>query len=354
MTRKKRSPVRGLNQVLLFIVLLFVILHYAEPFLVPVAIGGLMAMLLVPVCRWLEQRRVNRGIAAGIAVLLAYAVIVAVLYVLANQVIALVKDAPSIGEKVNDIAERSHVFLEEHFQFPVSKQKEFLQEKIKEYSDSAGAYVGRAVVWSATFLGKLLIVIIYTLMFLIYRYRLKQFVLQVVVHYSGKHSVTEARDVVEKITGISGAYLAGVFLVILILATVYTIGLYLFGVDNALFFGLLAALINVIPYIGTIVGPGIVVIYALITADSISTPIMLAIFFTVLQQIDSYFLTPKITGGRIQLSPLFTILALLLGGMVWGVEGMLLFSPFLGVAKIIFDHIESLKPYGYLIGTEKE
>src|SRR5690606_39870325 len=100
--------------------------------------------------------------------------------------------------------------------------------------------------------------------------------------------------------------------------------------------------------------PGIVVVYALITADSLSTPIMLAIFFTVLQQIDSYFLTPRITGGRIQLSPLFTILALLLGGMVWGIEGMLLFIPFLGVAKIIFDHIESLRPYGYLIGTDKE
>jgi len=95
-----------------------------------------------------------------------------------------------------------------------------------------------------------------------------------------------------------------------------------------------------------------VVVYTLITRDTLTTPIAVALFFTVIQQLDSYFLTPKITGSMVQLSPLFTIMALLLGGMVWGLAGMLLFIPFMGVLKVIFDHVDGLKPYGYLIGDK--
>lgn len=112
----------------------------------------------------------------------------------------------------------------------------------------------------------------------------------------------------------------------------------------------MVAFINIIPYIGSVAGSSVVVLYTLVTSDSLLMPIIVAIFFIVMQQIDSYILTPKITGSKIQLNALFTIMALLLGSLVWNVAGMILFVPFLGVAKIIFDHVDSLKPYGNLIG----
>src|SRR5690606_24102365 len=120
----------------------------------------------------------------------------------------------------------------------------------------------------------------------------------------------------------------------------------------ALFFAIIAALINIIPYIGSVAGGAIVVAYTLLTRDTLAVPIIVTIFFTVVQQLDSYVLTPKHTGGQVQLSPLFTIMVLLLGGMVWGAAGMILFIPILGVVKVVFDNVESLKPYGYLIGDK--
>lgn len=348
----KTSPLKNFNQFLLLLVLVFVIMHYARNFLVPVAIAGMFAMMLVPVSRFLERRRIPRGIAAAISVLVTLVVFTGVSYVLVHQVFLLSKDISVIGERLSALLESTYGFIAEHFEYPVEKQREYIKEQTNLLSGSAAKYAGNFLVYVLAMLANVLIITTYTLLFLIYRARIKRFVLMLVNRYGGRSNIEEAKVMVEKITGVASSYLSGVFSVVFILSVVYTIGLMIIGVDNALFFGLLAALINVIPYIGSVGGAIIVVIYTLITGDSLTTPIIVAIFFTVIQQLDSYFLTPKITGGMVQLSPLFTIMALLLGGMVWGVAGMLLFIPFIGVLKVIFDHVEGLKPYGYLIGDK--
>src|SRR5690606_26733771 len=124
----------------------------------------------------------------------------------------------------------------------------------------------------------LLIMTTYTVLLLIYRSRLKRFVLMMVIRSGARADLDEAQTDVGKITGVASSYLSGVFLVVIMLSIIYTIGLTIIGVENALFFGLLAALINVIPYIGSIGGAIIVVIYTLITRDTLTTPIVVAVF----------------------------------------------------------------------------
>lgn len=346
------STLKHLNQFLLLLVLVFVIMHYAQQFLIPVAISGMFAMMLVPVCRFLERKRFPRWIAAALSVLATLIIVLAIAYVLINQVIVLSKDANTIGERLNLLLEVTYNFILEHFQYPIDKQREYFEKQIAGLSDSAATYIGTIFMSVVSGLVNLLIITTYTLLFLIYRARIMRFVLMLVNQYGGRNDLKDAKEVVEKITGVASSYLSGVFSVVAILSVVYTIGLSIIGIENALFFAVLAALINVIPYIGSVGGAIIVVIYTLITRDTLTTPIAVALFFTVIQQVDSYFLTPKITGSMVQLSPLFTIMALLLGGMVWGLAGMILFIPFLGVLKVIFDHVDQLKPYGYLIGEK--
>src|SRR5690606_15563306 len=129
--------------------------------------------------------------------------------------------------------------------------------------------------------------------------------------------------------------LTGVCIVAVTFSVINTIGLTIIGIENALFFGVMVAFINIIPYIGSVAGSAIVVLYTLITRASLATPAIVALFFTVLPQLDSYILTPQKTGGKIQLNALFTIMAMLLGSLVWGVAGMTLFVPFTGAAKVI-------------------
>jgi predicted PurR-regulated permease PerM len=344
-----KSPLRNLNQVLLLLVLVFAILHYAKAFLVPVAISALLAMMLVPVCRKLQQWGIHLIIASALSVFLTLIIFLGVAYLLINQLILLSKDLPTIMEKFKLLVDQFYDYLAEHFQILIHRQDDYVAQQWQAIPQTVGKYAGDALVYLMSFLANILIITTYTILFLIYRRRIKYFIQMLVQRYTGSENLEATNLVVEKITGVASAYLSGVFSVVLILSVIYTIGLTIIGVENALFFALLAALINIIPYLGSVGGAIIVVAYTLITRDTLTTPIVVALFFTVVQQIDSYYLTPKITGGKVQLSPLFTIMALLLGAMVWGMAGMLLFIPFMGVLKVVFDEVEQLKPYGYLI-----
>ncbi|MFD2599993.1 AI-2E family transporter [Sphingobacterium corticis] len=349
-TANKLVAIGGFNRVLLFIVLLFAILYFAKPFLVPIVVSGLMAMLLLPVCKKLESWKIGRGGAAAIAVLTTLLIIIGVLYLLVNELIGLGSEMQAIGDKFSAIFAQGHSLVSEHFDVSIAKQKEYLQTQVSAWSSSAGKLLGGVLFSVVTVLGNLLIITVYTILMLIYRWRIKNFVLQIVDKYAGHNEIGHTKDIVNKITQVSSRYVAGIFLVVLILSVIYFIGLTIIGIENALFFSIVAALINVIPYIGSVAGGGIVVLYVLITRDTLSVPIIVAVFFTLTQQLDSYVLTPKITGGKVQLGPLFTIMVLLLGGLVWGTAGMILFIPLLGIVKVIFDQVEDLKPYGYLIG----
>src|SRR5690606_20394304 len=306
-----------------------------------------------PLCRRLERFNVPRGVAAVGCALFALVLLLGIGYLLINQVIALGNNMPLIGKKLNDMLNSVHDFISEHFQLPVDTQKAYLKNQIDGFSNLAGKYVGDIFRSILSFLVHLLIITAYTILLLIYRRRFKNFVLALVVHYAGRTNLDEARNVVDKTTDVASSYLTGVSIVALIFSVINTIGLTIIGIENALFFGVMVAVINIIPYIGSVAGSAIVVLYTLITHDSLVTPAIVAIFFIVLQQIDSYVITPKITGSKIQLNALFTIMALLLGSLVWGVAGMILFVPFLGAAKVVFDHVESLKPYGNLIGNRE-
>lgn len=327
-------------------------MHYAKTFLIPVVTSALLAMLLVPVCRKLESWKFNRGVAAAVSVLVTLLVVVGVMYLMIYELVVMSGDLSVISERLTQALGDVQMYVSEHFNVPIEKQRAYLQEQIVSWTNMAGKQLSGLFFSVFSILGNLLIVTVYTVLMLIYRRRVKRFILKLVHRYAGNENLSNAQDIVEKITMVSSRYVAGVFLVVLILSVLYFIGLTIIGIENALFFAIIAALINIIPYIGSVAGGAIVVAYTLITRDTLAVPIITTIFFTVVQQLDSYVLTPKITGGQVQLSPLFTIMVLLLGGMVWGVGGMVLFIPILGVIKVVFDNVDSLKPYGYLIGDK--
>jgi predicted PurR-regulated permease PerM len=102
--------------------------------------------------------------------------------------------------------------------------------------------------------------------------------------------------------------------------------------------------------VGTVLGGLFPVMMALVTEDSMQPALFAILVMFTIQTIDNYFIEPNIVGGEVNLSALTSILSIIAGGMIWGVAGMILFLPMAGILKIICDHVESLKPIGYLIG----
>lgn len=341
---------RLFNQVLLALLLFFSLLSLGSTFIIPVAIGGLFAMLLVPVCKKLEEFRFPRLLAASVSVLAIIIVLISVIVIVINQLTELADDLPHLDQRVNEILEDVHASIKQNFEVSQDKQKEYLQRGLRQSLQSIGSYITNIFILAGSLLMYFFIIMSYTLLFLIFRAKIKKFIFRV----SGSYANSDARKIISKIIDVANSYIAGVFMVVFILTVINTIGLMAIGIEHALLFGLIAGILNIIPYLGSLVGSIIPVFFALLTKDSLWYTLTVAIFFFAVQQLESYYLTPTLTGSKIKLNPLSTLMVLLLGGAIWGIAGMVLFVPYLGILKVIFDNVENLKPYGYLLGKEDE
>lgn len=163
----------------------------------------------------------------------------------------------------------------------------------------------------------------------------------------------EAKEIITNTSKVARQYLIGRLLLILFLAFFYAAGLSLVGLKNAVFISILAALVTLIPFIGNIIGFFFAVAMSLLSAGGLTEIVGIIAVFTVGQLIENYILEPLVVGTRVDLNPFFVIAVVALGGIVWGIAGMVLSIPLLGICKIFFDNIKSLNPYSYLIGDEK-
>jgi predicted PurR-regulated permease PerM len=185
---------------------------------------------------------------------------------------------------------------------------------------------------------------------LVYRHRIRTFFIKV----NWFHDYKESKLVLFRITRIVHDYLKGTFTVISILAVVYALGFWALGMEHAILFALITALLRIIPYFGSFLGIALPIAFAFLVKDSMWYPILILLFFMVTQLLEANLLTPYITGSRVKLNPLATIMVILLGNLIWGVAGMILFVPLFAILKVIFDEIPQLHPYGYILGNEKE
>ncbi|WP_262901636.1 AI-2E family transporter [Salegentibacter tibetensis] len=149
-------------------------------------------------------------------------------------------------------------------------------------------------------------------------------------------------------------YISGLFLMMLTVGTLNSLGLWILGIDYALLWGVLSGLLAVIPYIGAAIGGILPTLYALIAMDSLLYPLGVIGVFGFVQFLEGNFITPNIMSRRVSLNPFAVIIAIFIGERIWGIAGIILFIPYLAILKNIFDEFESTKPFGFLLGNPSE
>lgn len=355
----KPSNLQRFNHTLLAFLLLFGTMKLGGPFLIPIAIGGLFAIVMVPVSRKLEKWGLSRLLAGLVCIFTVIIVLTVAILMLINQLTGLLSDLPGISETITTKLNQVHEFLATKIHMSPQKQHEFLKNELRDYLASLSSHITSFLRLTGTVLASFVLTMVYAFFLLLYRQKLKNFVYLAVASrfHESPHPIVGAPPrnpgiIIGKITQVANSYVSGLFLVICILSAANAVGIFLIGIEHALFFGLMAGMLNLIPYIGSIIGCLIPVIFALLTKDSLWYPVALIIFFSLLQMLESYVLTPNITGASIKLNPMVTIMGLLLGGFIWGIPGMIIFIPYLGIVKVIFDHVKKLRPYGYLMGKD--
>jgi len=224
----------------------------------------------------------------------------------------------------------------------------FKIDKIVEMINNGNTTVSELLVMTAGTLSNILLLPVFIFFLLIYRDHLAVFVTKVFA----KQRNSILMEHIVSIRKIVQAYLTGAGKVMLILGIVNTAVLFALGIKHAIFFGMFAGLLNIIPYIGPFIGATLPFFFALLTKDSLFYPFAIAIAFTLIQFLESSFLTPKITGANVQLNAFVTFVGLLIGAAIWGIVGMILIIPTLAILKKLFELNEETQPYAYLFGEE--
>jgi predicted PurR-regulated permease PerM len=199
-------------------------------------------------------------------------------------------------------------------------------------------------------LGNSLLVLVYIFLFLYFRDRLKNFILKI-ADARGKN---EARQTMEQSRKVAQKYLSGLAMMIVCLWILYGIGFSIVGVKNALFFAILCGLLEIVPFVGNITGTLLTCLMVMAQGGSPGMLIGVLCIYGFVQTFQSYVLEPLVVGSNVNINPLFTILIIVFGEFIWGIPGMILAIPLLGIVKIVCDHVPELEPVGYLMGQDKK
>ena len=346
----KRINLIDLNRALLAIFLIPLILYLGRQFLIPIAVAAFFAMLLDPVAIKLQRRGLKKPTAAFLSIMLLLAVLVALSAIVYSKLNDLQTDLPEIEQKVKEKTQRLQWLLWKTTDISESEQDIILEQKKPDIIKAVGKSIKNFLVKSLYLLLQVFIVLTYTYFFLVFWHRIHRFLIMQNWLQNGEKS----RLVIHRITRIVYYYLKGTFSVIAVLAVIYSLGFWAIGLEHALLFALITALLRIIPYFGSFLGIAFPLAFAFLTKDSMWYPALVILFFMVTQLLEANLLTPFITGSRVKLNPLATILVILLGNLIWGIAGMVLFVPLFGILKVIFDEFPQLRPYGYILGKEKE
>ncbi len=314
--------------------------------LVPISFAAILSILLLPIAVFLERKGVHRILAITLTILLAFAVISLVIYLMVNQISTFDEVWPMMIEKGSELLERLQAFIANKMHVAVNDQLDEARKYLTDFLKNSGSLISGTVSGTTSFLGNLSLIPLYVFLMLLYR-DLFQVFLYKLFKEVGRHKIDV---VVNKIKGVTQSYMSGLILVILIVGTLNTVSLLLLGIPNAVFFGFFAAVLVLVPYIGVAIGSLLPIVMALITKDSAWYALGVAACFAVIQFLEGNFITPYVVGSKVSLNSLAAIVSLILFGNLWGLPGLVLALPLTAVIKVLFDSIEPLKPWGFLLG----
>lgn len=338
-----------LPMVLLTIVLTVFIMITAKSVLVPVLISGMLAVLISPLASWMEKKGLPRLLAVFLSVIALLGFLFGLAYFFYNQIIGFADELFLIEKRISELLLTINEFTEKHIEGAVPISFDNIQNAVFNYLYDNMASLTQGVIATATTLTIAFIIPIYIFLFLYFRHFLIEFIHRA---FSEKDRVVVTR-VVHKVKEVVQNYIVGMFVVIIILAVLNSITLYSFGLRHALLFAVFAAMLNVIPFLGPFIGATLPIVYAFLTKDSLWYPFGIFAAFYVIQLAESNIFTPRIVGGKVSMNPFMTILALLLGNFIWGLAGMILFIPGMAMLKVVFDEIDGMQPYGFLLGSTR-
>lgn len=344
---------------------LFAGLIKGKEFLIPISTAAILSMVLNPVARKLKAWGLSWGWSVFLSDLIVVVLIGFMVFLLAAQAGKIAGNWEKIEDRMKPRVERVERFLNSKMNISFSDQQNRNGEggKVpnnqsagggKKASDSLGKLIQLSNIKNIlasmgknifSLLGDILLVLVYVFFFMYYQKKFED----VLIKLAPDDKSEKTKTIISESAKTAQEYLLGRFTLILILAGLYILGYSIAGLKYAVFISLIAALFSLIPYLGNLVGLILAVGASALSGGGSGQIVTIVLIFAFIQFVESYILEPFVVGKRVDLNPVAVIVGVVLGGSVWGVMGMILSIPVLGIIKVIFDHIEVLNPLGYAL-----
>lgn len=334
-----------LSQIILGLIGFFFVLYAGRDIIIPLTFATLFAILLNPIVNFLDRKGVNRVIAIALALLLAMLTCIALFYFLSFQIAHFAETFPTLREKFDALLKTASAWISEKFNVSREKIDAWVEKNRKEGLINATAMLGQTLTTLSNVLVVVFLLPVYMFMILFYKPLLLDFVAQ--LFERRRHKMVA--EVLADTKLIIQNYLSGLMIEMVIVAVMNSVALLLLGIQYAILIGVVGALLNLIPYIGGVIAIALPIIVALATKSPVYVLLVIAVYLVV-QFIDNNFLVPKIVASKVKMNALASIVAVLVGGALWGVAGMFLALPLTAIAKVTFDRIPPLKPFGFVLG----
>lgn len=322
------------------------VLYFGKTLFVPLCYGLLIAMVLYPVCKRLENHRWPRSLAITLGLLIVFILFGILVGLLFMQVNVLRQDIPQLLNKVKPSLIQLQQGIEAAFNISVASQHEWLQQVLRNFGNSTGSIIQSIISVTAGGLLALFLVPVYAALFLYNREVFVQFLAKL----TGNKQNGTLQAVLSETIHTYFNFIKGMFFVYLIVGALNSIGLLALGIPHAILFGMLTAIMTIIPYIGISVSALLPITVAWITTDSIWYPIGVIAIFSFVQYLEANVIFPKVVATQLKVSTWAILVAIIAGGIIWGVSGMILFIPFVGMLKIVSDHIPEWEALNILLG----
>jgi predicted PurR-regulated permease PerM len=343
--------IQKIAYILIIVTISYLALIVFKKFFAPLVLGILVAYLLYPMAAFLENKlKFKRIFAILTSIFFSLFLVFIFIKLFSIQFNILAKDFPSIKEHVAAKLNVLQTFIETKTNYSIENQKIVINNTISNIFESSDKILGKIFSSASETLTVILFIPVFSAFMLYYRDRAKTFILKLAKEKNGRFT----EGLLEEISKISISYMVGVLTVCAILAVFHSVFLVLIGAKYPIFLGILAASISIIPYFGTLASTVIPLTFSILISDNPYEPIWVVIYWLIINSVENNILTPGITGGNVNLNPFITILSLILGALVWGIPGMIVVIPIIGIFKIICDKVEGLEPYGYILGIDKK
>jgi predicted PurR-regulated permease PerM len=334
---------------LVSLVSIFFILYIAKEIIIPLLMALLFAILLRPCCAFLHSKlKFPHVIAAMTCVTMFVILILGILTFISWEIADFGNDWNKIKENFSIHVSNLQLYVKDNFNISTYEQEKYIKDATDDTVKSGKEILGTTLLSFTDTLVNAMLIPIYMFLILLYRTHYMKFLNKL---FNNEDQIILI-DILCQIKVAVKSYLVGLIIQMVSVATLTSIGFMIAGIKYAILLGVLTGLLNLIPYLGILIAM-VVSIFATLTGTPDLSMIFGVIIVTIIVQlIDNNILVPLVVSSKVEINAMVSIVGIIIGGAIAGISGMFLAIPIIAILKVIFDRIEPLKPWGYLMGDD--